>query len=236
MMPSPAPASPNEALSDASRVYRLLRDDIVRGALAPASRLRIAELARRLGVSAIPVREALNRLARERFVEHAEQRGFTVAGATEQDFEELALARGWTYEAALRDAIAHGDSAWEESLLLAQHRLSKVPRHIDGPGGQKQLNPAYDEPHKRFHGALIAACRSRWMIQVCEDLFDHAVRYQHLSRRRDQSNREPEHARIVRLCLDRDADGAVAALNRHLGRTRSTLIGTGVDTGLDSAA
>ena len=212
-------------LSDASRAYQRLRQDIVRGALAPAGRLRISELARRLGVSAIPVREALNRLAREGFVSHAEQRGFTVAAASEADFRELTLARCWTYEAALRDSIAHGDAAWEESLLLVQHRLAKVPRHVEAPDGSRQLNPAYDEPHKRFHGALIAACRSGWMIRVCEDLFDHAVRYQHLARERDHSDRQGEHAEIVRLCLDRDADGAVAALRAHLRYTERTVIG-----------
>src|SRR6202035_4043745 len=48
------------------RVYGVLRDRLMRGGFEPGQKLKIAELASALGTSAMPVREALNRLPAER--------------------------------------------------------------------------------------------------------------------------------------------------------------------------
>jgi GntR family carbon starvation induced transcriptional regulator len=211
--------------TDTLRAYHHFRELILRGQLAPGTRLRLTHLARQLGLSAIPVREALNRLTREQLVEHEEQRGFAVSPAGSADFESLTLARIWTYEAALRDSIAHGNDAWEERVVLALHRLSRVPRYRMGEDNKRSINPDWDAPHKAFHQALISACRSDRMITLCADLFDHAVRYQHLARDRDYGAREDEHNAIARLVMDRQADAAVEALSAHLNRTHGLIAG-----------
>lgn len=210
--------------TDTFRAYHHVRQLILRGQLAPGTRLRLNHLAKQLGLSAIPVREALNRLSREQFVEYEEQRGFTVSPAGRADFESLTLARVWTYDAALRDSIGHGDDAWEERVVLALHRLSKVPRYLIGADRSRSLNPEWDAPHKAFHQALISACRSDRMIAVCADLFDHAVRYQHLARDRDHGAREDEHTALARLVIARQADAAVEALSAHLNRTYDLIV------------
>lgn len=60
-------------------VYQYLRDAIMRGHLEPGQRLRIEDIAQRLGVSPIPVREALHMLQSERLVENTPHVGATVA-------------------------------------------------------------------------------------------------------------------------------------------------------------
>jgi len=93
-----APARKGGALSAAphgsrpEQVYARLRDLIVQGSLAPGSRIVETEIATRLGVSRTPVREALQRLQQEGFVNGApgaQQSRLTVAPLTQDDVHEL---------------------------------------------------------------------------------------------------------------------------------------------------
>ncbi len=213
----------SETSPTAARVaYQRVRQDILRGALQPDARLRIQEIGARYGCGPIPTREALSRLVSERLVVHSEQRGFAVAPVSEQDLQELTLARGWTYELALRESIRRADAAWEERVLIAHHRLAKIPRYLSQT--PPEPNPRYDEPHREFHLALIGACGSSWMIDVCAQLFDHAERYRNLSRRIAVQPREDEHRLLMEAALGRNADGAVDLIKRHVQLTADTVL------------
>jgi DNA-binding GntR family transcriptional regulator len=76
-VPTDAPTIHSHLLRD--EVYATVRRWIVEGVLVPGERVRDAELAERLGVSRMPVREALNRLADEGFIEIAANRWTRVA-------------------------------------------------------------------------------------------------------------------------------------------------------------
>src|SRR5688500_3777951 len=74
------------------QVYGRLRDLIVQGSLAPGSRIVETEIASRLGVSRTPVREALQRLQQEGFVNGApgaQQSRLSVAPLTNNDVDEM---------------------------------------------------------------------------------------------------------------------------------------------------
>lgn len=77
----------------AEQVTDELRAAIHSGELAPGDRLIERKLAEKLGVSHIPVREALTRLAEERLITREPRRGARVAGLTAQDLEEIASLR-----------------------------------------------------------------------------------------------------------------------------------------------
>src|ERR671934_2934329 len=72
-------------------VYHSLRDAIMRCDLAPGHRLLIDELARRLDVSAIPVREALQLLQSEGLVTNVPHVGATVSPISRQSIDEVFL-------------------------------------------------------------------------------------------------------------------------------------------------
>jgi DNA-binding GntR family transcriptional regulator len=82
---------PAESLAD--KVYREIRDRIIAGTYAQGSRLREREIADALGVSRIPVREALPRLQSDGFITTSPRRGATVAELTMRDIEELYAVR-----------------------------------------------------------------------------------------------------------------------------------------------
>jgi DNA-binding GntR family transcriptional regulator len=206
----------------AGAVYAKLRWDIVRGMLPPAERLRVNDVAERYGCGPIPMREALNRLSAEHLVVYNEQRGFAVAPISREDLVDLAKARSMMVEVATREAVRHGDHAWEERVLVAYHRLTKIPRYLSLE--PRVPNPDYETPHRAFHSALISGCGSQWMVKQCERLFDHAERYRNLSRKVTVAPREDEHRKIVTAALGRRLDEAVALSKRHVELTAEIIL------------
>lgn len=91
----PTPARPQGRATE-ERVYRTLRDEIERG-LAPGTPLRLETIATRLGVSTMPVRAALGRLAADGLVRTQPRRGTTVAPLSLDDIEEIQAIR-WGIE------------------------------------------------------------------------------------------------------------------------------------------
>jgi GntR family transcriptional regulator, carbon starvation induced regulator len=197
----------------ASVIYRRLRSDIVKGILLPGEKLRIELLTERYGVGASPTREALNRLSTESFVHRQDQRGFQVAPVSIEDLAELTRTRCLLNEVTLREAIARGDEAWEERIVLATHRLRRTDNFLSDGG----VNPEWEERHRAVHSALIAACGSRWLIELYEKLFDCADRYRNLClhsvERRDVGG---EHQTIADAVIARDVTNSVQMLNRHV--------------------
>lgn len=208
----------------ASAVYERLRTDIIAGQIAPGARLRIREVCQRYDVSLSPMREALNRLSAEQLVVLNDQRGFAVSDVSRSCLEELTRTRVWLNELALRQSIQCGTTEWEEDVLLAYHRLSRVPRYT-GPDGHT-LNPAWDQPHRAFHSALIAACPSHWIRGYCEQLFDQSDRYRNLSRLIIMRQRGDidEHRAIMEAAIARDAERAVLTLTQHVTQTTDILL------------
>jgi DNA-binding GntR family transcriptional regulator len=210
-------------LIESALAYSKLRDDILRGVLEPRERLRVNNIAGRYGCGAIPTREALNRLAAEHLVVHSAQRGFAVAPISARDLRDLTKARSMLVEVAMREAVLKGDAAWEERVLLAHHRLTKVPRYLSRE--PRIPNPAFDGPHREFHSALISGCGSQWVVSLCERLFDHAERYRNLSRKLAFVPRESEHKQLVDAALARRMAETVALSKRHVEFTAEIILG-----------
>ncbi|TJW13893.1 MAG: GntR family transcriptional regulator [Mesorhizobium sp.] len=199
----------------ASSVYHQLREDLLRGALASESKLRVEWVVSRYGAGASPVREALNRLASEGLLGRHDQRGFFIMPVSAAELEELTRTRCWLEERALRESIAHRTAEWEEQLVLALHRLARAQRRsLEDPSSN---NPDWEKLHRAFHRALISACRSHWLIGFCEQLSDQASRYRLISQDGTGNERDDlgEHRLIAERALDGDADGAVEALLNH---------------------
>ena len=75
------------------RVYGVLRDRLMRGGFEPGQKLKIADLASALGTSAMPVREALNRLAAERAIEALPNRSVRVPSLSKDALQDLMETR-----------------------------------------------------------------------------------------------------------------------------------------------
>ena len=208
--------------TQASAVYARLRRDVISTTFTPGQKLRVRELCARYGVGLSPLREALNRATCDGLVRQSDLRGFYAAPVGEQDLLELTRARCLLAEVGLRESIRLGDAAWEEGIVVAFHRLSRVPRYAPGHAGELMFDAAWEEAHRAFHRSLVAASGSSWLTAIDEQLFDAADRYRHLARRSALSGtaaRPDQHAAIMQAVLERDAPAAIALLQAHYQRT-----------------
>lgn len=207
----------------ATAIHARLRGDILRGMFRPGEKLPIDALCARYGIGATPLREALNRLSAEELVIRTDQRGFRVAPVSLSDLEELTKTLCWISGLALREAIRNGDAAWEEQVVLASHRLSRVGR--EGAEGYSSFNPEWEARHRAYHLTLIAACGSRWLVDFYAMLLDRNTRYRYLAFADASVPRDAaaEHRAITEAVLARDADRAVAAAEEHTRITAETV-------------
>ena len=213
--------------TQASTVYDRLQADILTGKLQPGLKLRLKDLIEMYETGNSPLREALNRLSANGMVVREENRGFRVPPASADELMELTRTRCWLEEIALRESIAKGDSAWEERIVLAHHRLTRAAQ------SKKESTMAtateWEDHHREFHLALISACDSSILMGFCAELHKRSFRYRNLAEvlvYRD-SHELDEHAELQRAVLDRDAERAIELLKKHYTVTSEILVESG---------
>jgi GntR family transcriptional regulator, carbon starvation induced regulator len=205
-------------LTAATAVYERLRRDILNGSLRPGQKLVIDLISDRYGAGLNPVREALNRLSAEGLVERKDQRGFFVPPVSIEGWRDLVRTRCWLESKALEEAIANGDRAWEELIVVAFHHLSRTPWKRSDE--DTTTNPDWEERHRAFHLALLSACGSAILVEICGDLMDKAQRYRFISvASHPDRNTVEEHRRIMDAALDRQPGLAIDRLVEHYQTT-----------------
>ena len=213
----------DEAVS--ADAFRLLRADIISGALAAGSRLRFIELQARYGIGTSPLREALSRLAADRLVVQEVNRGFRVPPISLKDFEDIAALRMELEGKAIEQSVLRGDESWEEGVVLAHHRLRRLGRQEAAP--EEDLVPEeWELRHRAFHNALIAACGSPWTLHFCAVLHDQFDRYRRLAGRDPEAQvlLSQQHQELLDAAIARDATRAARVLTAHIDVTRKAVI------------
>jgi DNA-binding GntR family transcriptional regulator len=207
----------------AERAYRLLREDIVSGALAPGQKLKVEMLRARYEIGSGPLREAMSRLAGDHLVEILGQRGFVVADFTAQDAREIGDLRKLVEAEALALSIPQGDTAWEERVITTFHRLERLET---GPEQGIEALAEWERLNRAFHEALVAACPSVWLLRTRASMFKHHERYRRLSRVRTVLTRDihGEHRGLMEAALDKDVDKSQRIIRTHIESTTQAVV------------
>jgi DNA-binding GntR family transcriptional regulator len=194
--------------------YQRIKRDIIFGDLAPGSKLKLEGLRQRYEASMSTLRETLNRLASEGFVDAQDQRGFFVTPVSREDLIEIANLRVLLECHALRLSVEKGDTDWEGNLVAAHHKLHLMEQKmLTGDDSQKEDWKRYDW---EFHLALIEACGSRNLLSLHAVLFDKYLRYQMLVLTNRGQVAVQEHKEMFDAALARDIDGAARSLQSHI--------------------
>lgn len=201
-------------LSD--QLVELLRDRIVTGRVAPDGPIRQDSLAAELGVSKIPLREALTRLEQEGLVRSQANRGFFVRSLNAEEAEEVYLLRLKLEPEAV--ALASRDAS-EEDRRYARETLATLFRVTDEHGeGVGAFNRA-------FHLALIRPSHRVITTNILERLHVLSERYvrKHLEPlgRDDRANQE--HGELLDAWLDRDVGRVEELMSAHINQTLQDL-------------
>jgi len=198
--------------------YAWLKRDIIRGVYPPGEKLLMSGLKTRYDLGIGPLREALSQLVAERLVVAVSQRGYRVAPMSLAELEDIYDARAHLEGLVVELAIARGDDAWEADILAKAHTLAKVV----GVSGPDEVLDVWDQRHKAFHSAIAVGCGTNHLLQARESLFDQAERYRHLwlcetvfSVEALETKRQ-EHAALVEVIMDRDAQRAKDMIREHL--------------------
>jgi len=207
----------------ASQLEARVRQDIINGRLAPGSRLRLKELASQYDAGVIPLREALSRLAASGFVYAEDQKGFKVGSISAEEIRDITRTRLLIECEILVESIRFGDVEWESNLIAAHHRLLRLPI-VEGP--DRLMKPEWDKAHEAFHLALIAGCRSPWLLRLSHMLRDQTSRYRMLSVHYQNGTRDipGEHSALLDAALKRDTAKACDVLTQHYEATMRSVV------------
>ncbi|MFL1461601.1 GntR family transcriptional regulator [Roseococcus sp. DSY-14] len=205
-------------------VVARLKGDILDGRFAPGSKLGTAMLQAAYAASVGTLREALFHLRSEGLVEMEAGRGFRVAPVSAEDLRDVSALYVEMEERTAVESVRHGDEEWETGLVAAFHRLARIealPREE-----RIRRSSEWLVCHREFHLALVAGCRSRWMLRVRAQLFDHMERYRLLSQKHRplSMTKRREHALIRDAALARRAEDTGALLRAHLEETTETVL------------
>lgn len=218
------PADEATHATAAEVAIRLLRRDIVSGALEPDSKLKLRVLKERYGIGGSPMREALAQLAAQGLVHQLSQKGFRVPPLSAAHLLDITRSRQVVEAEALKLSIDHGDAAWEDEIVASYHLLERL--YLRLRGAERPDVQAFEIRHQRFHRSLIAACQLSSLKEFCDHLYVQATRYRLLLRRYNFTREVvvAEHRILMRAVLSRNKSEAAKALKAHIGITADILL------------
>jgi len=214
MPESAAPRLTGDRLSDS--VYAELSEAIRSLELPPGTKLSEPTLAARLGVSRVPVREAIARLADQRLVTVTPQVGTRVAPILMSEVENACFIRSSLEAGALRQAIAHGREL-ARGLELGELRGILTSNRAFFDAGDADGFFATDE---LLHQAVFALAGVPQVWDVVRGVKVHLdrLRHLHLPHAMASSDIIDEHTQIVEALERGDAAGGEAVIRRHANR------------------
>jgi len=208
--PGPGDRAPLERSSLAQQVVERLRAQIYDRTLAPGTRLDEVALARELGVSRTPVREALRQLAARGLVELRAGRGAFVTELTLADqrdiFPIMARLEGWV----AHQVAEHANEAGLARLFELHERLEKWAAAGDVD--------RYWESNYVFHVTMQELAGNRWLQDILEELRRklNLARHRSLKLPGRMTASLAEHRALLRALRGRRPDEAEALMQRHL--------------------
>ena len=198
--------------------YDAIRDGILAGRHAPGQRLIADELAKELGVSRMPVREALHRLEVAGLVTITPHRGAVVSALSEAECIEIYHVRAVLDGLATRLATPHLSAA-DHARLAAL--LADMEAGVEAKDPQRVLNV-----NREFHVVIWSAARAPRLRDLLENLYDASQRFRNISvlipGRLDQITHE--HRLIAEALAGGDAAAAERYANEHHEGTARRLL------------
>ena len=213
-METPLPVTGGAAVRHrtmAEAALERLREAIIMGELTPGTPLRLEDLARSLGMSISPIREAVRQLEALGLAEHVPHHGAKVVPLEIEELRELFSIRLVLETMAVRRAA---ELFGPEDEQAARSHLIE----LDGArrGGDARVAV---RAHTAFHFTLYEAARSGWLLRLIRPAWDSCERYRPVLLGTGGSPQD-RHAELDRdllgACATRDPDRAAAALHAHL--------------------
>lgn len=202
-------------------VYDQIRNMLLAGRFHPGEVLRQEKLAALLGVSRVPLREALRRLEAEGLVELQDRRGYLVASLNWDEIEEVFRLR----------MFAEGRAGMLATRRRTQADIDAVESYLErleglDPGDDPERIAEWAALNREFHNTLYEACRHRALMRVINMLRDSVERYVRVEVLMTGNAREAqrEHHKMFALFKKGDAEGVRDICRAHCRHTAERLL------------
>jgi DNA-binding GntR family transcriptional regulator len=192
-----------------------IRQRISDGQFPPGSTMVERELATELGVSRVPVREALRTLEAEGFVHVVPRKGVIVRELSRTDVEELYDVREALEVLAAQSAAERAEPEELDALLAVLDRGDAAHAAGDTAGAQRA--------NEEFHDVLVAIAHNELLADSLEPL---QSRLHWLFRQHDNTaGLLQEHRRLYEAIASRDLDRVGAEALKHVVDNRQVALG-----------
>ncbi|GHE21449.1 GntR family transcriptional regulator [Halomonas urumqiensis] len=216
-----AETSNPEVRTLAERVFQQLQDAIVRGELAPGSKITEPGLSKRYGISRGPLREAMRRLEAHRLIERVPHVGARVVKLSMKELLELFDVREALESMAARLAAEHMS---REEIAGLREVLAVHESQSDLRSGEAYYQREGDLD---FHYRIVLGSHNRMlMTMLCDDLYYlvRLYRTQFSASGTRPQRAFVEHHRIVDAIEAGDAELAELLMRRHVSASRSNVV------------
>lgn len=206
-----------EIITVKRQVYQIIRDSICNGTYPPGTRLQEIELAKQLGVSRSPVREALKQLVSEGLTTEYPNKGVFVKTHSARDISEI-LDMRLLLESY---AILHTESVTEAD----QKQLKKIIAVLEKAYGANDLN-TYIKYDTTLHEKIVSLCGNSLLREMYDRTYMLIMQFRVYSLTSEKRFEESvsEHREIVQNILDGHLKKAVQIEEIHLTRARDSIV------------
>lgn len=214
--------------------YQYIKEQMRRNVLSPGTRLVNRKLAAEIGVSTIPVREAIFRLASEGFVDYTQGAGAFVRQVSRDDLDELFILRDLLESHIAGEAALYISASQLDDLQAIVDELVDISAVITQSKSGHATAAQYSrwlECDVEFHEILLHVSRKRLLGKVVQD--NRAITAVLYAFRNEHKNLTPEisnatcksKSELIQAFKDRNADGARCIMSEHIQSGRKTMLG-----------
>ncbi|MEG1274660.1 MAG: GntR family transcriptional regulator, partial [Ruthenibacterium sp.] len=196
------------------QAYELIKQKIFEGEYLPLSDISEEALQVELGISRTPIREALQKLNKEGFVNVYPRKGTIVADISLDMIRDLYEVRLLNEPFITRQACGRLSSAW---LSEMKAKFENLPEDMRG-NSEKEICRYGIELDRELHGTILRHSRNELLKGVMETVYDysHWLRIRTSRANREYSYSVREHLAIIDALMRQDANMAEQASRKHV--------------------
>jgi DNA-binding GntR family transcriptional regulator len=201
-----------------NKIYEILLNKIINGEIKPGTRLIERDLAEEFGVSRTPIREALNRLAKDDLIEVMPHRGAYVKGLKAKDIVEIYDIRASLERLALRLAIPSIPSSEIK-------RLKYMVKHNSSNTTENEIQHLVSMD-REFHRLIASYCDNRRLVAMLENLANVVNVFRIMDAPIEDRAKKAlqEHLAILDAIEKRDVELACKLITEHIEASKQSIL------------
>jgi len=197
------------------QVYGIIKDKIINLELNLGQRIDIQKIAAELGISQTPVREALNRLVKDRLISINPRKGYYVTDISPEDMEEIYDIRRIFEVYALDSAIENID------LYKLKKLKQKMEEELRGRITRKKRKTKF-EIDKQLHLLIVNSSKNKKLKEMYYEIYDFIKIFQRMNPGFKETLEE--HITLIDTIIKKDTEEAKKLLAVHIENAKGRII------------